>query len=45
MDGPIPKGTKVRVRRIDGLVLQVEPEPGAPPGTSPTADLEGEQET
>jgi membrane-bound ClpP family serine protease len=28
MDGPIPPGTKVRVRRVDGLILRVEPEPG-----------------
>ncbi|HXF57906.1 MAG TPA: NfeD family protein [Actinomycetota bacterium] len=27
MDGPIPKGTRVRVRGIDGLVLRVEREP------------------
>lgn len=27
MDGPIPKGTKVRVRGIDGLILRVEREP------------------
>ena len=25
-DGKIPKGTRVRVRGIDGLVLRVEPE-------------------
>jgi membrane-bound serine protease (ClpP class) len=29
LDGPIPPGTKVRVRRVDGLILRVEPEPGA----------------
>lgn len=30
-DGPIPPGTKVRVRGVDGLILRVEPEadPGA----------------
>jgi membrane-bound serine protease (ClpP class) len=28
-NGSIPKGTKVRVRGIDGLILRVEPEPGA----------------
>jgi membrane-bound serine protease (ClpP class) len=27
-NGGIPKGTKVRVRGIDGLILRVEPEPG-----------------
>jgi membrane-bound serine protease (ClpP class) len=27
-DGPIPKGSRVRVRAIDGLILRVEPEPG-----------------
>jgi membrane-bound serine protease (ClpP class) len=26
MDGPIPKGTRVRVKGIDGLILRVEPE-------------------
>jgi membrane-bound serine protease (ClpP class) len=31
LDGPIPPGTKVRVRRVDGLVLRVEPDPDAPP--------------
>jgi membrane-bound serine protease (ClpP class) len=30
LDGPIPPGTRVRVRRVDGLVLRVEPE--IPPG-------------
>ena len=28
-DGPIPPGTRVRVRGADGLVLRVEPDPGA----------------
>jgi membrane-bound serine protease (ClpP class) len=28
-DGPIPAGTRVRVRAVDGLVLRVEPDPGA----------------
>jgi hypothetical protein len=32
LDGPITKGTKVRVRAIDGLVLQVLPEPEPEPG-------------
>ncbi|HVH52902.1 MAG TPA: NfeD family protein, partial [Actinomycetota bacterium] len=27
-DGPIPPGTRVRVRGVDGLVLRVEPDPG-----------------
>jgi len=27
MDGPIPKGTRVRIKGIDGLILRVEPEP------------------
>ncbi len=27
-DGPIPKGTRVRVRGVDGLILRVEPEAG-----------------
>jgi membrane-bound serine protease (ClpP class) len=48
MDGPIAKGTKVRVRRIEGLVLQVEPEPEPEPdageGGSPV-DPGGGQET
>lgn len=26
-DGPIPKGAKIRVRGVDGLILRVEPEP------------------
>jgi membrane-bound serine protease (ClpP class) len=26
MDGPIPKGTRVRVRGVEGLILRVEPE-------------------
>jgi membrane-bound serine protease (ClpP class) len=30
LDGPIPPGTKVRVRRVDGLILRVEPDPDAP---------------
>jgi membrane-bound serine protease (ClpP class) len=36
-DGPIPAGTKVRVRGVDGLILRVEPEPpaGAGPGAQP----------
>jgi membrane-bound serine protease (ClpP class) len=37
LDGPIPAGTRVRVRRVDGLVLRVEPEPeaGPPPEAEP----------
>ena len=27
MDGPIPKGARVRIKDIDGLILRVEPEP------------------
>lgn len=27
-NGPIPAGTRVRVRGLDGLILRVEPEPG-----------------
>jgi membrane-bound serine protease (ClpP class) len=30
-DGPIPAGTRVRVRGVDGLILRVEPEPPAAP--------------
>jgi membrane-bound serine protease (ClpP class) len=29
VDGPIPAGTRIRVRGADGLILRVEPEPGA----------------
>jgi len=38
-DGPIPAGTKVRVRGVDGLILRVEPEPPASPeaGATPPA--------
>lgn len=32
-DGPIPSGTRVRVRGVDGLILRVEPEPEAPSGS------------
>ena len=28
MDGPIPPGARVRVRRVEGLILRVEPEDG-----------------
>jgi membrane-bound serine protease (ClpP class) len=31
---PIPPGTKVRVRGVDGLVLRVEEEPGAEPASA-----------
>jgi membrane-bound serine protease (ClpP class) len=34
VDGPIPAGTPVRVRGVDGLILRVEPEPGAEPGAA-----------
>ncbi|MGH2580185.1 MAG: NfeD family protein [Actinomycetota bacterium] len=36
-DGPIPPGTRVRVRGVDGLVLRVEPDPGA--GENPPSDV------
>jgi membrane-bound serine protease (ClpP class) len=36
-DGPIPPGTRVRVRGVDGLVLRVEPDPGA--GENPRSDV------
>ena len=38
-DGPIPAGTKVRVRGVDGLILRVEPEPpaGPDPGVQPSS--------
>lgn len=34
-DGPIPAGTRVRVRAVDGLILRVQPEPApeASPGS------------
>ncbi len=34
--GPIPPGTRIRVRGLDGLVLRVEPEPEAPVEPSPS---------
>jgi membrane-bound serine protease (ClpP class) len=33
-DGPIPPGTRVRVRAVDGLILRVQPEPGPEPDES-----------
>jgi len=33
--GPIPQGTRVRVRGVDGLILRVEVEPEAPVEPSP----------
>lgn len=36
-NGPIPKGTRVRVRDVDGLILRVEPDPGAEEPGSPPA--------
>ncbi len=30
-NGPIPAGTRIRVRGVDGLILRVEPEPGPEP--------------
>ena len=37
-DGPIPPGTRVRVRGVDGLVLRVEPDPGAGGDLPPSED-------
>jgi membrane-bound serine protease (ClpP class) len=37
-DGPIPPGTRVRVRGVDGLVLRVEPDPGAGGDLPPDED-------
>ncbi|HET9723523.1 MAG TPA: NfeD family protein [Actinomycetota bacterium] len=34
--GPIPTGTRIRVRGVDGLILRVEPEPQTPREPSPT---------
>jgi membrane-bound serine protease (ClpP class) len=31
-NGPIPPGTRVRIRGVDGLILRVEPEEGGGPG-------------
>jgi membrane protein implicated in regulation of membrane protease activity len=31
-DGPIPAGSRIRVRGVDGLILKVEQEPPANPG-------------
>jgi len=31
-DGPIPAGSRIRVRGVDGLILRVEQEPPATPG-------------
>ena len=44
MGQPIPPGTKVRVRRIDGLVLEVAVEPGAAPGGPGPMPVEPEPE-
>lgn len=41
MSDPIAPGSKVRVRRIDGLVLEVEVEPGAAPGGPGPIVVEG----
>ena len=38
---PIAPGTKVRVRGVDGLVLRVEPEPGAEPAGAAMGASEG----
>lgn len=39
-DGPIPSGTRIRVRGVDGLILRVEadPAPETPPPTEPGPD-------
>ena len=34
-DGPIPAGTRVRVRAVDGLILRVQPDPGPDSGPEP----------
>ena len=34
-DGPIPAGTRVRVRAVDGLILRVQPEPGPETSSGP----------
>ncbi len=34
VNGPIPAGTRVRVRGVEGLILRVEPDPGAEPGVA-----------
>lgn len=36
-DGPIPAGSRIRVRGVDGLILRVEPEP--PPAGGPGSDV------
>jgi membrane-bound serine protease (ClpP class) len=36
--GPIPAGTRIRVRAVDGLTLRVEPDPGAPGPETPEPD-------
>jgi membrane-bound serine protease (ClpP class) len=40
-DGPIPAGTRIRVRGVDGLVLRVEPEPGPDPGGGEPPSAQG----
>jgi membrane-bound serine protease (ClpP class) len=35
VDGPIPAGTRIRVRGVDGLILRVEPDPGPEPPEGP----------
>jgi membrane-bound serine protease (ClpP class) len=42
-DGPIPSGTRVRVRGVDGLILRVEAEPGPAPPSGPV-EAEGPPE-
>lgn len=41
-NGPIAKGTRIRVRGVDGLILRVEPEPGG--GQAPGDGLGGASE-
>jgi membrane-bound serine protease (ClpP class) len=37
-DGPIPAGTRVRVRAVEGLILRVDPDPGDPGSEVPDLD-------
>jgi membrane-bound serine protease (ClpP class) len=39
-NGPIPAGTRVRVRAVDGLVLRVQADPAPDPTSDPEADPE-----
>jgi membrane-bound serine protease (ClpP class) len=42
VDGPIPAGTPIRVRGVDGLILRVQPEPLAEPGSEPEGGVPGD---